>query len=87
MHTITLRVRGVDFDEQITAMRVWLDEHRFEPSRFKYSEDGNDLLIDVSFNVAVEAAAFSARFNGRSTDTTSTSPAPPVERDLPIGNG
>jgi hypothetical protein len=87
MYTITLRVRGVDFAERITAMRVWLDEHRFEPSRFKYSEDGNDLLIDVSFNVAVEAAAFSARFNGRSADTTSTSPAPPVERDLPIGNG
>jgi hypothetical protein len=54
---------------------------------FKYSEEGNDLLIDVSFNVADEAAAFSARFNGGSADTTSTSPAPPVERDLPIGNG
>jgi hypothetical protein len=87
MHTITLRVRGVDFAERITAMRVWLDEHRFEPSRFKYSEEGNDLLIDVSFNVADEAAAFSAQFNGGSTHTTSTSLAPPVERDIPIGNG
>ena len=87
MHTITIRVPGVDFAERITAMRIWLDEHRFEPSRFKYSEEGNDLLIDVSFNVADAAAAFSARFNGGSADTTSTSPAPPVERDLPIGNG
>ena len=67
MHTITIRVRAVDFAERIAAMRIWLDEHRFEPSRFKYSEDGNDLLIDVSFEVADEAAAFSARFNGEST--------------------
>ena len=64
MRTITIRVRAVDFAERIAAMRIWLNEHRFEPSRFKYSEDGNDLLIDVSFEVADEAAAFSTRFNG-----------------------
>ena len=45
MRTITMRVRAVDFAERIAAMRIWLDEHRFEPSRFKYSEDGNDVLI------------------------------------------
>jgi hypothetical protein len=67
MRTITVRVRAVDFAELITAMRTWLDEHRFEPSMFKYSEDGNDLLIDVSFEVADEATAFSARFNRDST--------------------
>jgi hypothetical protein len=87
MRNITIRVRAVDFAEQMAAMRIWLDEQRFEPSRFTYSEDGNDILIDVSFKAAVEAAAFSARFNGGSADITSTSPAPPVERDLPIGNG
>jgi hypothetical protein len=38
--------------------------HRPTPN---YSEDGNDLLIDVSFEVADEAAAFSAQFNGEST--------------------
>ena len=68
MRTITMRVRAVDFAERIAAMRIWLDEHRIEPSKFKYSEDGNDLLIDVSFEVADEAAAFSARFNGESTE-------------------
>jgi hypothetical protein len=85
MRTITIRVRAVDFAERIAAMRIWLDEHRFEPSRFKYSEDGNDVLIDVSFKVAVEAAAFSARFNGGGTHATSTSPTPALERDTPIG--
>lgn len=67
MRTITIRVLAVDFAERIAAMRIWLDEHRVEPSRFKYSDDGNDLLIDVSFEVADDAAAFSVRFNGEST--------------------
>jgi hypothetical protein len=66
MRTITIKVRAVDFAERIAAMRIWLDEYQVEPSRFKYSDDGNDLLIDVSFEVADEAAAFSARFTGES---------------------
>jgi hypothetical protein len=65
MCTIKIRVRAVDFAERMTAMRLWRDEHRFEPSRFKYSEDGGDVLIAVDFEVAAEAAAFSAGFNGK----------------------
>ena len=82
MRTITIRVRAVDFAERITTIRIWLDEYRFEPSRFKYSEDGNDILIDVSFKVAVEVAGFSARLNGGGIHATSTSPRPTVERDI-----
>jgi hypothetical protein len=67
MRTVTIRVRAVDFPERIAAMRLWLDEHRFEPIRFKYSEDDNDLLIDVSFTAEAEATAFSMRFNGGGT--------------------
>ena len=85
MRNITIRVRAVDFAEQMAAMRVWLDEQRLEPSRFKYSEDGNDILIDVSFKAAVEAAAFSGRFNGGGSQASSTSPTPTVERDISIG--
>jgi hypothetical protein len=85
MRTITTRVRAVDFAEQITAMRLWLDKHQFEPFRFKYSEAGNDILIDVSFTVAVEAAAFSAQFNGTGISATSASPTPIVERGISIG--
>jgi hypothetical protein len=65
MHTATIRVRAVDFAQRMTAMRLWLDKHRFEPSRFIYSEDDHDVLIQVDFKVATEAAAFSARFNER----------------------
>ena len=78
MRTITIRVRAVDFAEWMTAMRVWLDQHQFEPSKFKYAEDGDELVIDVSFEADVEAAAFSARFNGG--DTRGTSIPPPAAR-------
>jgi hypothetical protein len=44
------------------AMHLWLDDHRFEPSRFTYSEDGDSILIAVGFEVAAEAAAFLAQF-------------------------
>jgi hypothetical protein len=84
MRNITIRLRAVDFAEQMAAMRIWLDEQRFEPSRFKYSEDGNDILIDVSFKAAFEAAAFAGRFNGGGTQASSTSPTPTVERDISI---
>ena len=47
---------------------------------FKYAEDGDDLVIDVSFEADVEAAAFSARFNGGDTRGT-----PAAERDVSIG--
>jgi hypothetical protein len=42
-------------------------------------------LIDVSFKAAVEAAAFSGRFNGGGIQASSTSPTPTVERDISIG--
>jgi hypothetical protein len=83
MRTITIRMRAVDFAERIAAVRIWLDEHRFEPSRFKYSEDGDNLLIDVSFEVADEAAAFSARFNGGGTPHLDEA-TPTVERDIEL---
>jgi hypothetical protein len=64
MRTAKIRVHASDFAERMTVMRIWLDEHRFEPFRFKYSEDDSDVLIEVDFKVAAEAAAFLARFNG-----------------------
>ena len=64
MRTITVRVSAVNLTEQMTAMRLWLDDHRYEPSTFTYSEDGQDMVIRVVFEIDDEAAAFSKRFNG-----------------------
>jgi hypothetical protein len=51
------------------AMRIWLDERRFEPSIFEYKDVGNFLIVKVSFKVRAEAKLFEetfihARFDG-----------------------
>jgi hypothetical protein len=46
-------------------MRVWLDEHRFEPSTFFCQDQSFGVLVSVEFRMAPEAKAFAQRFDGR----------------------
>jgi hypothetical protein len=45
-------------------MRLWLDEHQFEPSTFTYFDLNPGMSIQVSFKVSGEAEAFARRFGG-----------------------
>ena len=58
-------------------MRVWLDEHRFEPSVFACDEDAAAMRVAVTFVNPGEAEAFAGRFDGR----VQASPAAP-DRNL-----
>jgi hypothetical protein len=49
------------------AMRVWLDQHRFEPSRFSCRGEEDGVLLCLEFNRASEAEAFASHFGGRPT--------------------
>lgn len=53
-----------DFGGRLTDMRLWLDEHRFEPSTFIYFYLDPGMMIRVSFSVADEAEAFAEEFGG-----------------------
>jgi hypothetical protein len=53
-----------DFGGRLTAMRLWLDDHRFEPSIFTYFYLDPGMLLRVSFSVDQEADAFAAEFGG-----------------------
>ncbi|HZS84601.1 MAG TPA: hypothetical protein VFA50_17130 [Stellaceae bacterium] len=46
-------------------MRVWLDQHRCEPSRFLYDLENGEAVIRLDFKITREADAFAARFDGR----------------------
>jgi hypothetical protein len=46
-------------------MRLWLDQHRFEPSAFSCREGGAGVLVRVNFKLTGEAEAFADRFSGR----------------------
>src|SRR5690349_15976836 len=65
MRSIEVRLhRAADLAATMTAMRVWLDDHQFEPSRFACDRAPGWFLICVDFNNYDEAQAFKSRFGG-----------------------
>ena len=65
MRTVEIRVHRQKLTERMAMMRVWLDEHRFEPSTFVCRDVEEDVLVRIEFKVADEAEAFASRFGGR----------------------
>ena len=57
-----------DLSERLTDMRVWLDEHRYEPSTFAYFFVSRGMKIRVSFKVEDEAKKLAERFDGSLLD-------------------
>jgi hypothetical protein len=60
---------GNDLAERLTDMRVWLDQHRYEPSTFTYFFFHSGMKIRLSFAVDHEAEAFAKKFGGSLLDT------------------
>jgi hypothetical protein len=65
MYFVDIRMPPGDLSRQMSAMRIWLDEHRFEPSTFACREGDCGMLVSVEFKISDEAAAFAARFDGQ----------------------
>jgi hypothetical protein len=64
MHTITIRLKAVEFFVAIVEIREWLDCNRYEPVRFKYDQDEDDVVLSVDFKTEAAASAFARRFGG-----------------------
>ena len=47
------------------AMRIWLDEHRFEPSSFACRDSEYGVLVCLEFKIVRQAEEFAERFGGR----------------------
>jgi hypothetical protein len=69
MQTVELKVDPADLREQMSAMRLWLDQRRCETSAFNCHQASGGVLVTVVFGVADEAEAFARRFAGRLTGT------------------
>ena len=65
MHTVEILLNRTDLRDQMSAMRVWLDERKYETSDFNYHQDNGGILLTVAFGLAEEAEAFANRFAGR----------------------
>lgn len=65
MRSVETHVPRRELRERMAVMRVWLDEHRFEPSIFSCHDEEEHILVHIEFKVASEAMAFAERFSGR----------------------
>lgn len=64
MYLVDIRMQPGDLSRQMSAMRIWLDENRFEPSTFYCRDADSGMLVSVEFKISDEAAAFAERFDG-----------------------
>jgi hypothetical protein len=65
MITVEVPVPSANIGTPMNAMRAWLDEMHFEPSRFAWQETAEGVVVRVRFKVAEEALAFAEHFFGR----------------------
>jgi hypothetical protein len=86
MTAVQIRLNLNDLARQMGAMRIWLDQQRFEPSSFSCRDDDHGVVISLEFKAADQAQAFLKHFNGlanrRSTPDNGADQAP---RSLEIG--
>ena len=64
MRTVEIRLQPQELSETMAAMRIWLDERRFEPSSFICHDCTAGVLVRIDFKVGEEADAFARCFGG-----------------------
>jgi hypothetical protein len=69
MSTVEIHLGPGELCEQMAAMRMWLDDRRWEPAVFSCRNEGLGVLLRVDFKVAQEGEAFARRFGGRLNDS------------------
>jgi hypothetical protein len=72
MYLVDIRMQPGDLSRQMSAMRLWLDDHRFEPSTFSCRDTDCGMLVSVEFKISHEAAAFAERFDGQANGRLGT---------------
>jgi hypothetical protein len=65
MYLVDIHVQSGDLSRKMSAMRIWLDEHGFEPSTFSCRDTDVGTLVCIEFKVPREAEAFAEHFDGR----------------------
>jgi hypothetical protein len=63
MRTVTVRLPAAGFSAAMADMREWLDRNRCEPTKFKYEQHNEAVVLSVDFPNDQEAEAFAGRFD------------------------
>jgi hypothetical protein len=66
MSAVEIRLSPRALSREMGAMRAWLDQHRFELSRFSCYDEASEVLVCLKFQLTYQAEAFASRFGGRS---------------------
>jgi hypothetical protein len=64
MRTVTVRLRANGFSAIMATMREWFDRNSYEPTRFKYDQDEDAVVVSIDFTTDAAAWAFAIRFEG-----------------------
>ena len=64
MRSVMVRICAVEFSATIAAISEWLHVNQYEPTRYKYEEHKDAVLVTVDFAGEMEAKAFATRFDG-----------------------
>jgi len=65
MWTVEIDLEAGELCEQMAAMRVWLDQRRWEPATFSCLDETPGVRLRIDFKAAKEGEAFARRFGGR----------------------
>jgi hypothetical protein len=83
MRSVTVRIRAAEFSATMTAIGEWLEAHQNKPTRYKYDQTEDAVLVTVDFPAAAAADAFAMRFDG--VDRFPLQPAAQdSRRELPV---
>jgi hypothetical protein len=62
MRTVKIRLRQAELSREMMAMRVWLDNSRYETRRFDCLQNRDAVVVAIDFVIDAEGDAFAARF-------------------------
>jgi hypothetical protein len=62
MHKVTVRLSADEFSAMMAAMREWFDRNSYEPTRFKYDQQEDSVVVVIDFPTDAAAQAFAVRF-------------------------
>ena len=51
MQIVKVRLPAADLSHEMAEMREWLDSNGYEPTRFKYDQDGVEVVVSVDFTL------------------------------------
>ena len=65
MFLVEIRIPHEDrLSKEMSMMRTWLDNQKYEPIAFRYSLSEGGILFKVEFSLQDDALAFASAFGG-----------------------